>query len=138
MNYFLKVAGSVGLSALASVLIPMSSHAQKQKFQFQRTGTYGATVAWSGVVVEVDGNRVSPRFTLQNRVFFSRWKDFHAYAIQACKSSRTGFTPKQPECSEEKGRSITVPEGTSPFDYSYKFKFKKDGTDMQESFALTK
>ena len=119
-----------------SALMTPEVAASMRKFQFQRTGSYGATVSWSGVVVEVNENKVSPRFTIQNRVFFSRWKDFHAYAIQACKNSGTGFTPEEPECVEEKGRSLTVPEGTKPFEYSYKFKFKKDGTDMQESFVL--
>lgn len=131
-----------GLAAasLVSVQLVMSTNAlaQPQKYQFQRLGMFGLTVAWAGVVAEVDGNTVTPRFTVQNKVFFSRWSDFHAYAIQACRSSDTGFTPQEADCIETKGQSITVPEGTTPYEYAYKFKFKKDGTDMQESFALTK
>ena len=68
---------------------------------------------------------------------FSSWKDFYPYAIQACKGSSTALMPDQPECIEARERSITVPEGTTPFEYSYKFKFKREGTDVQESFVLT-
>ena len=116
-----SLAGT-GLAATSLVaveaLMPQVAKTEQTKFQFQRTGSYGATVTWSGVVVELSGNQVSPRFTVQNRVVFSRWKDFHAYAIQACKNSSTGFTPEEPDCIEEKGRSLTVPEGTTPFEYS--------------------
>lgn len=113
-----------------------SALAEAKKFQFQRLGTSGATVAWAGVVVEVDGNSVKPRFVVQNRIFFSRWKNYDAYAIQACRKAQTPGSDSQ-NCLESKSISIEIPEGSTPYQYSYKFKYKKDGADQQEEFTLT-
>ena len=102
-----------------------------EKFQFQRTGMAGATVVWQGVVVEVTGNKVAPRFTTNDQVVFNKWHDYPAFAIQACLKS-------DPEsCLEERASFLTVPEGTSPYDYDFKFKYRKQEINYQEKFFLT-
>jgi hypothetical protein len=137
---FRVVIGSIasGLLGAASFLVvdaflPAStlSAARTQKFQFQRTGMSGATVVWQGVVVEVTGNRVAPRFTTNNQVLFNSWKDYPAYAIQACRKL------DNENCVEVKATSITVSKGLSPYDYDFKFKYRKQGINYQDEFSLT-
>ena len=112
--------------------------AEKLTFKFTRSGSGGGggTILWQGIVVDVEGNTVSPRYTVHHRVFFSRWDDFSASAVQACERDPDGFSTES-NCITSKSESITIPEEKSPFDYSYKFLFtRKNESKSEESFML--
>ena len=89
--------------------------AEKLTFKFTRSGSGGGggTILWQGIVVDVEGNTVSPRYTVHHRVFFSRWDDFSASAVQACERDPDGFSTES-NCITSKSESITIPEENRP------------------------
>jgi len=125
----------IGLAPLAGISEPL-------KFKFDRGrpwgGEGGATGVWQGVVVEVDGNTVIPKFAIQRRIFISWWLDLPAQKIQACPLAKDGFSSSE-NCMTVDNKSITLPEGKNPYDFSYKFLYvsEKGGTS-EDSFRLNK
>ena len=114
--------------------------AEKLTFKFTRSGSGGGggTILWQGIVVDVEGATVLPRYTVHHRVFFSRWDDFPASAVQACERDPDGFSTES-NCITSREKSITIPEEKSPYDYSYKFLFtRKNESKPEESFILDK
>ena len=133
MKYFL-----FGLCLLPSICSPV--FAEKLTFKFTRTGSGGGggTILWQGVVVDVEDNKVSPRYTVHNRVFFSKWSDYPATAIQACERDDDGFSSNN-SCIVSKESVIAIPLNKSPYEYSYKFLFtRKNEAKSEESFILDK
>lgn len=93
---------------------------------------------WQGVVVDVVDNKVLPRYTVHNRVFFSKWSDYPATAIQACERDTDGFSSNN-SCIVSKQSSIAIPLDKSPYEYSYKFLFtRKNEAKSEETFILDK
>jgi hypothetical protein len=68
---------AVAVGTIADVAI---SETIKYKFDRGRPwgGEGGATGVWSGVVVEVDGNRVTPKYAIQRRISVNWWVDLPA------------------------------------------------------------
>jgi len=114
--------------------------AEVQTYKFNRGLPAGAssTSLWQGVVVEVNGQLVKPRFVTHRRVFFSWWNDFPATAIRACKVDAEGFSSSD-NCITVQGNMIEIPEGSSPFSYSYKFQYNMENEGKREDeFMLEK
>jgi len=110
------------------------------KYKFDRGrpwgGEGGATGVWSGVVVEVDGNKVTPKFSIQRRIFVNWWVDLPAQKIQACPLGADGFSTNV-DCLIVDDKSIIIPTGKSPLDYSYKFLYDAEkGGRSEDSFRL--
>jgi hypothetical protein len=114
--------------------------AEIQTYKFNRGLPAGAsaTSLWQGVVVEVDGQIVKPRFVTHRRVFFSWWKDFPATAIRACKTDAEGFSSSN-NCITVQGNMIEIPAGASPYSYWYKFQYNMESEGKREDeFMLEK
>jgi len=140
MQKLLFFAGkSLLLAACCSGLIT-AVHGEIVKFKFDRGrpwgGEGGATGIWQGVVVEVDGNMVTPKFAIQRRIFVNWWVDLPAQKVQACPLSKDGFSSSA-DCITAEGKNIQLPAGKNPYTYSYKFLYvgEKGGTS-EESFRL--
>ena len=136
------VAGAAVSIAFALGPITAAALSEPVKYQFDRGrpwgGEGGATGVWSGVVVEVDGNKVTPKFAIQRRIFVNWWVDLPAQKIQACPLGQDGFSATI-DCLTVDASSLTIPTGISPFSYSYKFLYvsEKGGTS-EESFRLNR
>ena len=127
-------------SLLLLLFLQLPGLAEKLTFKFTRTGSGGGggTILWQGVVVDVEDNTVAPKYTIHHRIFFSRWDDFPATAIKACLLGSDGFS-SDASCVVFKGPVATIPEGKTPYDYSYKFQFStKSESKAEESFLLDK
>ena len=98
-----------------------------------------ATTVWQGVIVEVRPTSVSPRFVTHSRAFISNsWKDIYPAIIKACKLYPDGFESSS-DCFISKGRNISIPEGKTPYEYSYRFQFlTENGSKQEEKFFLEK
>jgi hypothetical protein len=135
-------AGAAISIAIALGQISTAVQAEPVKYKFDRGrpwgGEGGATGIWSGVVVEVKGNKVTPKFAIQRRIFVNWWVDLPAQKIQACPVGQDGFSANV-DCLVADEKSIDIPAGKSPLDYSYKFLYitEKGGTS-EESFRLDK
>ena len=59
----------LSLCVFLSVSLPV--WAEKLTFKFTRTGSGGGggTILWEGVVVDVEDNKVSPRYVVHHRFF---------------------------------------------------------------------
>ena len=140
MPRLLPTAGIVASIAITLSSISAAAFAEPLKFKFDRGrpwgGEGGATGIWQGVVVEVEGNTVIPKFAIQRRIFVNWWVDLPAQKIQACPLAQDGFSSSSNYLTAE-GKSIAIPEGTAPFDYSYKFlSVSEKGGTSEESFRL--
>ena len=130
--------------SIAFVLVPMTAPALSApvKYQFDRGrpwgGEGGATGIWSGVVVEVDGNKVTPKFAIQRRIFVNWWIDLPAQKIQACPLGEDGFSSNV-DCLTVEAKDIVIPAGMSPLKFGYKFIYiAEKGGASEESFRLDK
>ena len=138
----LLAAGAVAVLIGASLSVQaesISGNASETKtYRFNRGLPAGAsaTSLWQGVVVEVEGQTVKPRFVTHRRVFFSSWRDFPAIAVKACLIGTDGFSANN-DCFSAVGNSLTVPNGKSPIDYSYQFQYEAEVEAVREdSFLL--
>ena len=97
--------------------------AEELIFKFTRGGMVGWDIAWSGVIVKVNGNSVTPTFARRRGVI--TYKNHHnkTVAIKACKKTEDGFAGFSGEsnCITTKNPTIEIPAGDSPYDYSYRF-----------------
>jgi len=142
--YRLLSATAKAVFAIALAFGPLTQAALSEpvKLKFDRGrpwgGEGGATGVWQGVVVEVDGNKITPKFAIQRRIFVNWWVDLPAQKIQACPLGQDGFSATI-GCLTVDASSLTIPTGLSPFSYSYKFLYvsEKGGTS-EESFRLNK
>ena len=136
------VNGAIVAIGLALGLFAEIALSEPIKYKFDRGrpwgGEGGATGIWSGVVVEVEGNTVTPRFAIQRRIFVNWWVDLPAQKIQACPLGEDGFSTTI-DCIIVDAKSITIPQEKNPADFSYKFLYvtEKGGT-TEESFRLDK
>ena len=137
---FKSIAGAVASMALLFGPFTTAALSQSAKYKFDRGrpwgGEGGATGVWSGVVVEVDGNKVTPKFAIQRRIFVNWWVDLPAQKIQACPLGKDGFSTNT-DCLIADEKSLIIPAGKNPIDYTYKFLYvaEKGGTS-EESFRL--
>lgn len=110
------------------------------EYRFNRGVPAGAssTALWQGIVVEVEKNSVSPRFVTHRRFFISSWRDFYPVAIKACRIDSDGFESSS-DCFATKDRTIVIPDGQTPYDYSYRFQFSMENEGKrEEGFLLEK
>ena len=140
---FWPMRRSVCAGTAVSVLLLAPLHgscSDVYEYRFNRGVPAGATSSalWQGVVVEVNQNSVSPRFVTHRRVFFSSWRDFYPSAIKACKLDSDGFESVD-DCFTSTARTIVIPEGQTPYQYSYRFQFSMENEGKREdSFLLEK
>ena len=73
--------------ATSGVFAAEINSSEEVYFTFQRGGMSGWTTAWSGVVVKVKGNTVTPTFALLKGVFSFKFHHNKTLAIQACKKN---------------------------------------------------
>ena len=128
----------LALSLLVASAFP--AVAEILTFKFNRGLPAGAPMSalWQGVVVEVNGQNVKPRFVTHRRIFFSSWRDFPATAIKACKIGADGFTSRE-NCLTVNEESITIPAGSTPYQYSYRFQYNAENEAKREDeFLLEK
>lgn len=136
------VAGTAASIVFALGPITAAALSEPVKYQFDRgrpwAGGGGATGIWSGVVVEVDGNKVTPKFAIQRRIFVNWWVDLPAQKIQACPLGQDGFSANV-DCLTVEAKDIVIPTGMNPIKYSYKFIYiAEKGGASEESFRLDK
>ena len=136
------VAGAAVSIAFALGPITAAALSEPVKYQFDRGrpwgGEGGATGVWQGVVVEVDGNKITPKFAIQRRIFVNWWVDLPAQKIQACPLGQDGFSANV-DCLTVEAKDIVIPTGMNPLKYSYKFIYiAEKGGASEESFRLDK
>ena len=112
--------------------------AEKLTFKFTRSGSGGGggTILWEGIVVDVEGNTVSPRYTVHHRVFFSRWDDFSASAVQACERDPDGFSTES-NCITSKSKSIAIPKKNRPSITPINFSLHEKTKQSQKSCSCS-
>ena len=78
------------------------------------------SVAYYGVKVTVEGGNVSPELITATGFFAKTQKNHPALAVEACEKDEFGFSSAA-NCIKSLEDSIDIPDGKSPYQYSYRF-----------------